>query len=184
MTRNIHEPSKQLMDILRNRFEANMHRHKNIIWEDVENRLLKNKKSLQILEIMENTGGEPDVIGIDKSTKKIAFVDCSKESPIGRRSCCYDKNALEARKEFKPKQSAIEWANEIGIEMLDEQEYQQLQLLENFDTKTSSWIKTPETLRNLDGALFGDFRFGRVFIYHNGASSYYASRGFRGKLLV
>jgi hypothetical protein len=173
-----------LIEVLEKRFLKNTHRHKNLDWKLVESCIINNKNALQSLELMEKSGGEPDVIGIDTTTKKIVFVDCCKESPIGRRSCCYDKNALEARKEFKPKHSAVEWAKELGIELLDEEEYLQLQTIESFDTKTSSWIKTPTALRNLDGALFGDFRYGRVFIYHNGASSYYAARGFRGKLLV
>ncbi|MFY8090228.1 MAG: DUF4256 domain-containing protein [Chitinophagaceae bacterium] len=177
-------PQENIIDILKHRFEANIHRHKNLDWKDVEEKILKNKQALKSLEQMENSGGEPDVIGFEQTTEKYIFVDCSKESPTGRRSCCYDDVALENRKEFKPKHSAMAMAKAFGIEILNETEYKQLQSIENVDTKTSSWLNTPPELRNLDGAIFGDFRFGRVFIYHNGASSYYASRGFRGKLLV
>lgn len=180
-------PSKeknQLLDILERRFHKNIHRHQYINWNDVLLRLEQNMVALWSLNQMENTGGEPDVIRYDAHTDKYIFCDCSAESPAARRSLCYDKEALDSRKENKPISSAIEMATEMGIKILTETEYKDLQKLEPFDTKTSSWIETPSSIRNLGGAIFGDYRYGNVFIYHNGASSYYAARGFRGLLSV
>ncbi len=173
-----------LLAIVAKRFEKNMSRHKNISWSDVEARLKKNAEALWSLEEMERTGGEPDVIGQDKKSGAYLIVDCAAESPSGRRSLCYDPESLDARKEHKPKGSAIGMAAEMGIEVLNEEEYQHLQTLGKFDQKTSSWLKTPDAMRKLDGAIFGDYRFGRVFVYHNGVQSYYAARGFRGCLKV
>lgn len=175
---------QELLRTLQLRFNKNHHRHKGIAWERVETRLLKQPAKLWSLNEMEVTGGEPDVIGYDSKEGVLIFCDCSAESPKGRRSLCYDNDAYLSRKEHRPKDSAINIASEMGIGMLDEKQYHELQLLENFDTKTSSWIKTPDKVRKQGGAIFGDFRFGRVFIYHNGAESYYASRGFRGILKV
>lgn len=165
------------------RFAKNMKRHKMIEWEDVAARLAKSKK-LPVLAAMEETGGEPDVVGFDKKTGEYIFYDCSAESPAGRRSLCYDREALNARKEHKPKNDAVTMAKEIGIEILTEEEYFFLQSLGDFDAKTSSWLKTDVELRALGGAIYGDFRYGRTFIGHNGAESYYAARGFRGSLRV
>ena len=176
--------NQKLLEILKTRFEANMNRHENLNWNKIEEKLKANPKKIAILEQMEKTGGEPDVVGFDEEKDHYLFVDCSSESPTGRRSFCYDKEALESRKQNKPKDSAIEAAKAIGIELLNEEEYRNLQKLGNFDTKTSSWLKTPEKIRRLGGAIFGDFRFDTVFIYHNGAESYYAARGFRGMLKV
>lgn len=185
MKNNITEIEKaNLLKTLQLRFEKNMHRHKNIKWREVETKLSTQPQKLWSLNQMEITGGEPDVISFDKQENVFIFCDCATESPKGRRSICYDHEALETRKEHKPKDSAINMAHEIGIEILDETQYAFLQSLEPFDTKTSSWIKTSENVRNLGGAIFGDFRFGRVFFYHNGAESYYAARGFRGLLEV
>lgn len=153
-------------------------------WDSIEEKLKSNPKKLSALAKMEETGGEPDVIGHDKETDQYLFVDCAKETPGGRRSICYDYEAQESRKEHKPKNNAIDMANSIGIELLSEEQYRHLQTLGDFDTKTSSWIKTPEAIRTLGGALFADFRYNQVFIYHNGAQSYYAARGFRGILKV
>jgi hypothetical protein len=178
------EQQKELMQILETRFSKNTQRHKNLSWEAVREKLEKNPEKLWSLEQMEETGGEPDVIGHDEATNEFIFADCSAETPKERRSLCYDREALDARKENKPKNSAMDLAAEMGIQILSEEEYQALQKLGPFDQKTSSWIKTPDEMRALDGALFGDYRFGRVFIYHNGASSYYAARGFRGMLRV
>lgn len=175
---------ENLLAILKLRFEKNIHRHKNLKWSDVEAKLVHQPQKLWSLYHMEITGGEPDVIDYNYQENTFLFCDCSKESPKGRRSICYDHEALETRKEHKPKDSAINMAHEIGIEILDEIQYAFLQSLEPFDTKTSSWIKTSENVRNLGGAIFGDFRFGRVFFYHNGAESYYAARGFRGQLKI
>ncbi len=175
---------KSLLKVLKQRFEENQHRHIGIKWNDVEIHLTKQPDKLWSLNEMEITGGEPDVIGFDKSEKAFIFCDCSTESPKGRRSVCYDHQALEARKEHKPKDSAVNMASEMNIELLDEKQYNYLQSLESFDTKTSSWLKTPEKVRKLGGAIFGDFRFGRVFCYHNGADSYYAARGFRGLIKI
>lgn len=168
--------------ILKSRFLAHPHRHPNTKWEDVEARLA-NSDTLAIIERMEASGGEPDVVELG-GTGEIYFVDCSVESPAGRRSLCYDRAALDARKENKPKTSVEDMAKEIGITLLNEQEYAKLQTFDNFDMKTSTWIDTPENIRKLGGALFGDRRYDRVFTYHNGADSYYAARGFRGKLKI
>ena len=173
-----------LLTKLRERLEENMHRHEGIEWADVQARLEANEAKLRSLRAMEQTGGEPDVIGRDEQTGEYIFCDCSPESPAGRRSVCYDRAALESRKANRTETSAMDMAREMGIELLTEDEYFALQKLGPFDTKTSSWLKTPLEVRRLGGALFGDYRFGRVFIYHNGAQSYYASRGFRGILRV
>lgn len=178
------EQKSELLEKLERRFEKNPHRHKGLQWEDVLKRLEKAPAKLWSLYEMEETGGEPDVIGSDQGSGEYIFVDCSPESPKGRRSVCYDPDALESRKEHKPKHSAIGMANEMGITLLDEDQYRELQELGEFDAKTSSWIKTPEKIRERGGALFGDYRFGHVFTYHNGAESYYAARGFRGLLRV
>jgi hypothetical protein len=173
-----------LLATLKNRFEANLHRHAEIAWAKVQSRLLQHPDKLWSLLEMEKTGGEPDVVAYDKTADQYAFFDCAPESPVGRRSLCYDPTSLAARKENKPKGSAIGLAASMGIEVLTEAEYRQLQQLGRVDTKTSSWVKTPESIRKLGGALFGDFRYGQVFFYHNGAESYYAARGFRGALRV
>jgi hypothetical protein len=178
------EQSKELLRILKTRFEKNSGRHKGIAWTDVEAKLEANPGKLWSLDEMERTEGEPDVIGYDKKTGEYLFVDCSAESPKGRRSVCYDHEALESRKEHKPNHSAVGMAGEMGIELLTEEQYRDLQKLGKFDTKTSSWIVTPPDIRKLKGALFGDWRYGHVFVYHNGAESYYAARGFRGLLRV
>jgi len=174
----------QLLQTLKARFEKNMNRHKGIEWTKVQSKLEGNAKKLRSLNAMEETGGEPDVVGIDKKTGEYIFYDCSAESPKGRRSICYDHEALEARKEHKPADSAINMADEMGIEILTEEQYRELQQLGNFDTKTSSWIKTPAEIRKLGGAVFCDRRYNHIFLYHNGAESYYAARGFRGSLKV
>jgi hypothetical protein len=161
-----------------------MNRHSGIEWAKVQDKLESNLQKLWSLYEMERTGGEPDVVAQDTKTGEYIFYDCSKESPKGRRSLCYDREALESRKEYKPENSAIDMCALMGIELLSEDEYMALQKLENFDTKTSSWVKTPAELRELGGAIFGDWRFGRVFIYHNGAESYYGARGFRGALRI
>lgn len=171
-----------LIGILEKRFKANMNRHNDIEWEKVKERLITNLSKLSSLQKMEDTGGDPDVIGYDEKQDEYLFCDCSKESPKGRRSICYDNEALEARKKFKPENSAMNMAEAMGIKVLDEEEYQALQKLGNFDNTTSSWIMTPSDIRKLGGAIFGDYRYGKVFIYHNGADSYYGSRGFRGLL--
>jgi len=176
--------SNELLSALKTRFEKNPNRHKGIKWADVEAKLQTNPKKLQALDAMEETGGEPDVVGFDKKTGEYIFFDCSAESPKGRRSICYDHKALEARKENKPANSAINMAEEMGIEILTEEQYRELQTLGEFDLKTSSWIATPAAIRKLGGALFCDRRFDAVFTYHNGAESYYAARGFRGSLRV
>jgi Protein of unknown function (DUF4256) len=173
-----------LFSTLKLRFEKNMQRHKGIDWRTVEVRLHAAPDKWSILAAMENSGGEPDVTGLDKKTGIITFTDCAAESPAGRRSVCYDREGLESRKEAPPKNTAMDLAKEIGIELLTEEEYKALQQLGTFDAKTSSWLQTPAAIRKLGGALFGDYRYGTVFIYHNGAQSYYAARGFRGKLLV
>jgi hypothetical protein len=175
---------QELMLTLRARFEKNMARHKGINWSDVEKRLSSNTEALWSLNEMERTEGEPDVIGFDKKADEYIYCDCSPESPKGRRSICYDHEALESRKEHKPGDSAINMANEMGIEILNEEQYHELQKLGKFDLKTSSWLRSPDGIRKLGGAIFGDCRFGRVFIYHNGAESYYAARGFRGLLRI
>jgi len=173
-----------LLQDLKERFEKNMARHESIKWSEVEEKLQTNSDKLKSLQLMEDSGGEPDVVGFDEKSGEFLFFDCSPESPAGRRSFCYDKAALEKRKENKPKNNAEEAANFMGIELLTEEEYRFLQTLGKFDTKTSSWLKTPENIRKLGGAIFGDFRYDTVFIYHNGAESYYAGRGFRGILRV
>ncbi len=173
-----------LLKTLKTRFEKNMQRHKSQEWAKVLARLEVNLEKLLSLSEMENTGGEPDVVGQDKKTSEYLFCDCSAESPAGRRSLCYDREALDSRKENKPKNSALDLASAMGIEILSEEKYRELQQLGNFDAKTSSWLKTPSDIRDLGGAIFADYRFGKVFIYHNGAESYYAARGFRGSLKV
>jgi hypothetical protein len=173
-----------LIKVLKARFEKNMDRHKGIDWTKVQARLEANAEKLWSLDEMELTGGEPDVVGLDKKTGAYIFYDCSAESPKGRRSICYDHEALEARKEHKPADSAINMATVMGIDILSEEEYRALQELGNFDMKTSSWVKTPAAIRELGGALFCDQRYKTVFLYHNGAESYYAARGFRGSLKV
>jgi hypothetical protein len=175
---------EDLFKVLKARFEKNMGRHKGMDWAKVQARLAANAGKLWSLSEMERTGGEPDVVGLDAKTGEYIFFDCSAESPKGRVSFCYDREALDERKEHKPKNSAMDMAAEIGIEMLTEEQYGELQKLGEFDTKTSSWLKTPDAMRKLGGALFGDKRFGRVFFYHNGAQSYYSARGFRGTLRV
>lgn len=173
-----------LLTTLKTRFESNMNRHKGLEWAKVQAKLEASKEKLRSLDEMERTGGEPDVVGHDKKTGAYVFYDCSAESPKGRRSICYDREALEARKEHKPKDSAVNMATAMGIEILSEEEYRELQKLGEFDTKTSSWIKTPPDIRKLGGALYCDRRYDHVFVYHNGAESYYAARGFRGSLRV
>lgn len=175
---------EQLLQSLKRRFAQNPHRHPSLAWEDVEAKLLQNHKELASLNAMEASGGEPDVIGYDPTSGQYVFCDCSAESPSGRRSLCYDGQALAARKENKPEGSATEVAAAMGIELLNEGQYRELQTLGEFDTKTSSWVATPEDIRSLGGALFCDRRYGKVFVYHNGAQSYYAARGFRGLLRV
>ena len=174
--------SGELLRTLNTRFEKNMNRHKGLEWAKVQARLVANPEKLRSLSKMEKTGGEPDVIGYDKKTGEYIFCDCSSESPKGRRSLCYDREALESRKAHKPDNSAIDMATTMGIELLTEEQYRELQKLGNFDTKTSSWLKTPSDIRRLGGALFADRRYDNVFVYHNGAPSYYAARGFRGSL--
>ena len=182
------EQRKELLKTLKARFEKNMSRHKGLEWEKIQAKLEAAPGKLWSLNEMERTGGEPDVViptvGTNKKSGEYFFYDCSAESPKGRRSVCYDREALEARKEHKPKDSAMNMAAAMGIELLSEQQYRELQKLGNFDTKTSSWIKTPSDIRKHGGALFCDYRYGHVFIYHNGAESYYAVRGFRGLLKV
>jgi hypothetical protein len=176
--------AKELIQILKSRFEKNMVLHKTIDWKKVESKLSKQPDKLWSLLQMEKTGGEPDVIGEDKKTGEIIFCDCSAETPKGRVSLCYDEEALNARKENKPAGSAMKKAADMGIEVLDESQYHDLQKLGKFDSKTSSWLNTPAEIRKLGGAIFGDFRYNHTFIYHNGAQSYYAVRGFRGLLKV
>ena len=173
-----------LLDTLKNRFDKNMHRHRGIAWDSVLARLVAHPEKLSSLQEMEATGGEPDVTDYDGATGAIVFMDCSPESPKGRRSICYDHAALAARKEHKPKSSAVKMAEEMGVELLTEAQYQALQSLGTFDEKTSSWLKTPSEVRMRGGAIYGDCRFGRVFIYHNGAESYYAARGFRAAVTI
>jgi hypothetical protein len=175
---------EKLFRILKTRFEKNINHHKQLNWEEVKVRLESNPKKLWSIEQMENSGGEPDIIGIDKETGEYIFFDCSSESPAGRRNLCYDSDALDSRKANKPGNNAIDFASSIGIELLSEDQYRELQQLGEFDLKTSSWVKTPPEIRKLGGALFCDRRYDHVFTYHNGASSYYASRGFRGVLRV
>lgn len=174
----------ELLSVLEKRFEKNMSRHKGIKWADVLKHIKGNADKLSTLQEMENTGGEPDVIGYDKKSDKYIFCDCAAESPKDRRSVCYDRQALNSRKEHKPKNSAMDLAEEIGIEILSEEQYRDLQKLGEFDLKTSSWVLTPQVIRRLGGAIFCDRRYDQVFTYHNGAESYYAARGFRGILKV
>lgn len=178
------EQREELLQTLKARFEKNMSRHPGLEWIDVQAKLEANPEKLWSLHEMEETGGEPDVVGHDGKTGEYLFYDCSAESPKGRRSVCYDREALESRKEHKPKNSAVEMAAAMGIELLTEEQYRELQQLGNFDMKTSSWVITPERIRKLGGALFCDRRYDTVFVYHNGAESYYAARGFRGSLRV
>ena len=178
------EKRKELLGALKTRFEKNMNRHKGLEWAKVQAKLEANTEKLWSLNEMERTGGEPDVVGHDKKTGEYIFYDCSAESPNGRRSVCYDREALESRKEHKPKNNAIDMVAAMGIELLSEEQYRELQKLGNFDMKTSSWVKTPSDIRKLGGALFADFRYGNVFVYHNGAESYYGARAFRGSLRV
>ena len=175
---------EELLTTLQTRFEKNMNRHKGLDWAKVRTKLEADPKKLWSLSEMERTGGEPDVVGYDKKTGEYVFYDCSAESPKGRRSICYDHKALESRKEHKPQNSAVGMATEMGIELLTEEQYRELQQLGNFDLKTSSWVKTPSNIRELGGALYCDRRYNQVFLYHNGAESYYAVRGFRGSLQV
>ena len=175
---------EELLKILKARFEKNMNRHKGLEWAKIQPKLEANSEKLWSLNEMERTGGEPDVVGYDNKTGELIFYDCSAESPKGRRSVCYDREGQESRKEHKPKDNAIDMAAAMGIELLTEAQYRELQQLGNFDTKTSSWVKTPSNIRKLGGALFCDRRYNHVFVYHNGAQSYYAARGFRGSLRV
>jgi hypothetical protein len=176
--------SEQLLKALQTRFEENKDRHKGMDWAQVRTKLESNPKKMRSLHEMERTGGEPDVVGLDRKTGEYIFYDCSAESPKGRRSVCYDREALDSRKEHKPADSATDMAAAMGIELLTEEQYRQLQKLGNFDTKTSSWVQTPADIRKLGGALFCDRRYDTVFLYHNGAESYYAARAFRGALRV
>ncbi len=178
------EQGEEVLRASKARFEKNMKRHKGLEWAKVQTRLKAHPEKLWSLHEMESTGGEPDVVGQDTKTGEYVFYDCSAESPQGRRSVCYDREALESRKEHKPKSSALEMAAAMGIELLTEEQYRELQKLGNFDSKTSSWVKTPSAIRKLGGALFCDRRYDTVFVYHNGAESYYAARGFRGSLKV
>ena len=175
---------EELLGTLKDRFEKNMNRHKGVTWAEAQERLEADPDKLWSINEMERTGGEPDVVGHDKETGGFVFYDCSKESPEGRRNVCYDREALEARKAHKPANNVIDMAANMGIELLTEKEYRELQKLGNFDTKTSSWVKTPPAIRKLGGALFCDRRYDTVFVYHNSAESYYAVRGFRGSLRV
>lgn len=175
---------EELLDLLKTRFEKNKARHESLEWAKIQAKLEANPEKLWSLNEMEETGGEPDVVGHDKSTDEYIFYDCSAETPKGRRSICYDHVALEARKEHKPKNSAINMATAMGVTILNEEEYRELHKLGKFDTKTSSWIQTPAEIRKLGGAIFADFRYNTIFIYHNGADSYYAVRGFRSSLRV
>ena len=178
------EQELELIRVLKNRFEKDLHRHPLLEWADIEQKLVSNAEKLRSLSEMEESGGEPDVVWFDNVTNEYVFMDCSAETPKGRRSLCYDREAWEARKEFKPKTSAVELASEMGIELLSEDEYRELQKLGEFDLKTSSWVKTPAEIRQLGGALFCDRRYNHIFTYHNGAESYYAVRGFRGSLRI
>jgi hypothetical protein len=185
MNKKLSAPQREeLLNILKTRFEKNMNRHKSLEWVKVQARLEAKAEKLWSLHEMEKTGGEPDVVGYDKKTGEFIFFDCSAESPSGRRSFCYDREALESRKEHKPKNNTMDMAAAMGIELLTEEQYRELQQLGLFDLKTSSWVKTPAEIRKLGGALFCDRRYGHVFVYHNGAESYYAARGFRGSLRV
>lgn len=178
------EKYEELLNVLKARFDKNMNRHKGVAWPKVQAKLEANSEVLWSLIEMERTGGEPDVVDYDKKTGEYIFYDCSAESPKGRRSLCYDRAALDSRKEYKPADSAVDMAATMGIELLTEEQYRQLQKIGNFDLKTSSWVKTPANIRKLGGAVFCDRRYDTVFLYHNGAESYYAARGFRGLLKV
>jgi hypothetical protein len=178
------QQGEKLLEVLKVRFENNQNRHKNIQWEKVQKKVESNPKKMWSLNEMEKTGGEPDVVGYDEKTEEYIFFDCSPESPKGRRSACYDQQALDERKENKPKNNAISMASDMGVELLSEEQYRKLQKLGPFDTKTSSWVKTPVDIRKLGGAIFCDRRYDNVFVYHNGAESYYAARGFRCVLKV
>lgn len=178
------EKRGELLSTLKARFEKNITRHQGLEWAKVQAKLEANPEKLWSLNEMERTGGEPDVVGQDKTTGEYIIYDCSAESPKGRRSLCYDREALELRKKHKPANSALDMAAAMGIELLTEEQYRELQKLGNFDTKTSSWVKTPANIRKLGGAIFADFRYDHVFVYHNGAESYYAARGFRGALKI
>jgi len=178
------EQRQKLIQVLKTRFEKYKNRHKDLEWSKVQERLEANPEKLWSLNEMESTGGEPDVVGYDKKTEEFIFFDCSEESPKGRRSLCYDREGLESRKEHPPKNTAIDMANEMGVDILTEEDYRKLQKLGSFDSKTSSWLKTPTAIRKLGGALFGDYRYDHVFIYHNGGQSYYAARGFRASISV
>ncbi|WP_245864225.1 DUF4256 domain-containing protein [Paenibacillus donghaensis] len=178
------EEKEALLDVLKTRFEKNRNRHEGLEWAQVQLKLEANNGKLGSIHEMERTGGEPDVVGYDEETRDYIFCDCSAESPKGRRSVCYDGEALNSRKQNKPENSAVQMAAEMGIELLTEEQYRELQKLGNFDTKTSSWVVTPADIRNLGGAIFADFRYGNIFVYHNGAESYYGARGFRGSLRV
>lgn len=178
------EQAVKLLNTLKKRFEKNKNRHKNLEWAKVLAKLQANPEKMWSLNEMETTGGEPDIVAYDKKTGDYIFYDCSAESPAGRRSICYDREGLESRKEHRPANNAIDMATSIGIELLTEEQYRELQQLGKFDTKTSSWLQTPAEIRKLGGAIFADFRFGKVFVYHNGAQSYYGSRAFRGSLRV
>ncbi|WP_326907663.1 DUF4256 domain-containing protein [Sedimentibacter sp. MB31-C6] len=178
------EEHEKLISTLKARFEKNMYLHKSLEWDKVQAKLEANTEKLWSLNEMERTGGEPDVIGYDENADEYIFYDCSAESPKWRRSVCYDREALESRKEHKPENNAIDMASDMGIELLTEEQYRKLQRLGKFDTKTSSWVKTPENIRKLGGAIFCDRRYDTVFVYHNGAESYYGARGFRGLLRV
>ncbi|WP_163527235.1 DUF4256 domain-containing protein [Halobacillus ihumii] len=178
------EQREELLGAMKDRFEKNMHRHKDLEWGEVEAKLEANTEKLWSLNEMETTSGEPDVVGYDKKTDEYIFYDCSAESPKGRRSVCYDREALESRKKHKPENTAIDLAAAMGIELLTEEQYRELQEMDQFDKKTSSWVQTPAAIRKLGGAIFCDRRYDTVFVYHNGAESYYAARGFRGSLRV
>jgi hypothetical protein len=183
-TRLSSEQHSELFSTIKTRFEKNMNRHQGLAWSKVQAKLEADPEKLWSLSEMERTGGEPDVVGFDQKSGEFIFYDCSPESPQDRRSLCYDRKALDSRKENKPKNNVIDMAAVMGIDILSEEQYRDLQNLGRFDTKTSSWIKTPEDIRTLGGAIFADYRYGRVFVYHNGAESYYAVRGFRGQLRV
>ncbi|MGX9136093.1 DUF4256 domain-containing protein [Rummeliibacillus sp. JY-2-4R] len=178
------EQYEKILEILKARFEANMNRHKELEWANIQAKLEANTEKLWSLHAMEDTDGEPDVVDYDQEKDEYVFYDCSAESPKGRRNVCYDRQALESRKKYKPENSAMDMAADMGIEILSEEQYRELQELGNFDTKSSSWVITPDNIRKLGGAIFCDRRYDTVFVYHNGAESYYAARGFRGSLRV
>jgi hypothetical protein len=178
------EQREEILAVLKARFEKYIDRHKGLEWSEVKRKLEANAEKLWSLSEMERTGGEPDVLVYDEGSDEYIFFDCSAESPKGRRSVCYDREALESRKENKPQNNAVDMASEMGIEVLTEEQYRELQKLGEFDTKTSSWVKTPDNIRRLGGAIFGDRRYDTVFVYHNGAESYYSARGFRGSLKI